>query len=514
MDERIAIGQHLFAGFTGLSLSADFVHTVNKHKIGNVILFGHNVGSAAQLKTLCTDIQKLVIGSTGYPAFIAIDQEGGTTSRLSEDCTIMPGAMAIAATGKPENAYLAGLITGRELCALGINFNLAPVCDINSNPDNPVIGTRSYGDTPGIVAEYALEMARGLTESGLLCCAKHFPGHGDTDVDSHVGLPVIHKNLEELTAFELIPFQAVIDAGIPAVMSTHILFPQIERERVPATMSLTILSDLLRARMGFDGLVLSDCMMMAAIADHYGTVRSAVQAINAGVDLAFISHSAELAAQACELLRADLQTGLVNPALFRASTERILWWKQGLKKPDTTGFEAVGGAEHRRQSQSLHEQALTIVHLPPGGLPALGTYPLLIGCLPPRQGKHDEDLLPFAEEMCRCLGGEALTLSDNPDADEVARVSLLAPGHSCVVMGTCGGHLQRGQLAVVRSLSEGAVPVICIALCSPYDLADLPPQVSTIAAYAYTPATLRALSRLLAGEIQAGGRLPVQLKGR
>lgn len=515
MEERIAVGQHLIAGFEGLSLSEDLVRAVREHRIGNFLLSARNIKSATQVKALCAEIQALVTQATGCPALIAISQEGGTVSRLSADCTSVPGAMAIAATGKPESARLAGRIIGQELRAMGVNFNLAPVFDINANPDNPVIGVRSYGDTPRQVIPYALEMARGLTDVGLICCAKHFPGHGDTDVDSHIGLPLVDKSLDELLAFELAPFQAAIDDGIPAVMSAHILFPKLEKERIPATLSRAIMTDLLRGRMGFKGLSLSDCMMMGAIADRYGTVNGIVEAVKAGVNLALVSHSLKLAVQASEQLLKQLRSGQMDATQLQASARLILHYKKRLKEPDASGLDQVGSKAHREAAQCLFEQALTPVHFPSGGLPGLGANPLFIGCLPAamsRLAPHDAQALSFAREMQLRFGGTALDMSENPDAKEVARLCTQAPGHSCLVVGTCNGHLQKGQLALVRALSEGALPVICIALRDPYDQTACPPPVSGIAAYDTNAATLSALSRLLKGEIAAMGRLPVALK--
>lgn len=516
MDERIEIGQHLFTGFTGLRITPEFERRMRESRIGNVILFAHNVGTAGQLRSLCADIQKLVMDATGYPAFIAIDQEGGVVSRLGEDCTIVPGAMAIAATGKPENAYTAGLITGRELRAMGVNFNLAPVVDVNSNPDNPVIGVRSYGEDPREVIRYGLQMARGLMDSGILCCAKHFPGHGDTAVDSHIGLPLVNKSLDELLACELLPFQAAVDAGIPGIMSTHILFPQLEPEKIPATMSRKIMTDLLKKRMGFKGLVLSDCMMMGAIADHYGTVNGMVAAIKAGVDLVFASHSADLAAQASQRMLEELRESRIDTGELRASTDLILKYKASLKAQETSDFDMVGSQAHRQQADTMYEQSLTAVHLPQERLPSLGDSPLFVGCLPfvPTQASSiGASRVSFADALRERFGGEAAVMSENPDMDEVARIAALAPEHSSVVIGTYNGHLRSGQLDVVRALAGSNVPVICIALRNPYDLASLPPQVSTVAAYAYNESTLRAITRLLDSEIIATGVLPVTLKG-
>lgn len=510
------LGQHLFAGFEGTRVTDAFARQVREAKIGNVILFSHNVGSAGDLRRLCAELQDLFREATGFPAFIAVDQEGGTVSRLGKDFAVVPGAMALAATGDPQNAYDAGLITGRELRATGINFDLAPVADVNSNPLNPVIGVRSYGEDPGNVARFACEMMRGLRDGGVLSCAKHFPGHGDTDVDSHVGLPLVDKPLEALLETELVPFQALIDAGVPAVMSTHILFPRLAPERVPATMSRKIMTGLLKERMGFRGLVLSDCMMMGAIADHFGSAEGIVQAIRAGVDLVFASHSAALAAEASRRLLSELREGRIDAAELRASTELILKCKSALPPPGEADPGCVGCAEHRRRVLELYGQSLTAVRLPPGGLPMPGARPLFIGCLPAIPSRVSSPVsaqVPFHEALQKRFGGDAFPMSEDPGAEEIARAAAQAPGHSCVVAGTCNAYLKTGQAGMVRALAASGAPVVCVALRGPYDLAALPPNVCGIAAYAYNDSTLDAVAKLLAGEIRAAGVLPVRLKG-
>lgn len=513
MDERRAIGQHLFTGFEGLTLSPQDEERIREARIGNVILFARNVGTAEQTRALCDRLQAVIGEATGLPALIAIDQEGGIVSRLGSDCALVPSAMAIAATGDPDCAYQAGLLTGQELRALGVNLDLAPVADVNSNPDNPVIGVRSYGGTPDTVARFALPMARGLQDAGLLCCAKHFPGHGDTAVDSHVGLPQVDKPLDQLLACELEPFRRLIGAGVPAVMSSHILFPQLEPERVPATMSRAVMTGLLRERLGFQGLVLSDCMMMGAISDHYGTLEGTLAALRAGVDMAFLSHSTLLAQQAARLLLSALRDGQLDRRALHASTDRILRVKAAL--PPAAPLQGVGSEAHVALADRLHERSLTAVRLPQGGMPPLGPEPLFIGCLPYRATQASSPALrqlSFADFMQARLGGTALTMSEDPDAAEVGRIAGRR-GHSSVVIGTCNGHQRRGQTELVRAMADGPAPVVCAALRNPYDLAGLPPQVTAIAAYAYSEPALRALARLLAGEIGAPGRLPVSLAG-
>ena len=417
MDLREQIGQRLVTGFPGTELTEDFRRMVREYKISNVILFRENITDCAQLKQLCGEIQALVRRETGHGAFITADQEGGLVTRLPGDAVNVPGAMAIAATGDPENAYRAGLLTGRELRALGVNFDLAPSVDVNSNPENPVIGARSYGDTPQEVSRYANRMIRGLLDGGVLCSAKHFPGHGDTDTDSHLALPCVDKSMEELERTELLPFREAVRAGVPAVMTTHILFPQLEPEHLPATMSRRIMTGLLREQMGFDGLIVSDCMEMRAIKDHFGTVNGVVAAMAAGVDLVFISHDTLLSGQAA-----------------------------------------------RAAEQAVAEGRLS-----------------------------------------------AAAMQPEPGREEIAALVELARRHTSAVVGTFNGRLRRGQLELVARLAEAGVPTVAVALRGPYDLAGLPESVWTLAAFEYTEQSIRAVARVLRGEAEPTGRLPVTL---
>ena len=493
-----------------MEMTAEFVESVRKYHIGNVILFEHNVANREQLYRLCADIRELVLRETGYPPFITIDQEGGAVSRLKEDCAVFPSAMAVSATGNPENAFTAGKITARELRALGVNFNLAPVVDVNSNPNNPVIGVRSYGDDPRQVAEYGLAMARGLSEGGILCSLKHFPGHGDTSVDSHLGLPRVEKTLAELQACELVPFQACIDAGVPAVMTTHILFPALEPDGVPATMSRRILTDLLKKKMGFTGLVISDCMMMGAIAQTYGTVQGSVAAIRAGVDLVFVSHDPKLASEAIDWIHAALEAGELDAREFAEATEKILRYKAQLPQ-DVPPMSEVGSAEHRAASERMTRAAITTVREAPF---ALGDHPLFLGCYrfrPTMASSPEDTSLSFPGAMQELLGGDACITSQDPTPEEIRAALSKAAGHSSLVINTYNARQREGQLALVREAVKLGLPTCVIALRSPYDLADIPEGVLTIAAYDYDRRTLAVLAEILSGKCKTTGKLPVRL---
>lgn len=513
LTAREKIGQRLVVGLSGTTIDNVIEELISKYKIANIILFKNNIESRTQLKKLCEDIQKLVKKHTGRGAFITIDQEGGMVTRLEQDSVNIPGAMGIAATGDSENAYQAGKITGDQLKALGVNFNLAPVVDINSNMDNPVIGVRSYGDCPEKVAEYTAAMARGLLDSGVIATAKHFPGHGDTNVDSHLGLPQINKTLEELEKCELVPFHKVIEANIPAIMSAHILFPEIEKEQIPATMSRRIITGLLKEKMGFKGLVVSDCMEMQAIKKYYGTVEGVKRAITAGVDLIFISHTAELAREASDVLVNALECGELSMEEMDASIQKIFAWKEYYADNFNTeiGFDVDKSKEIAYQ---LLQQSITPVKMPSNTLPELGSNPLFLGSMPFRAtnvSNKNEDTFNFSKYMAKHFGGKGIITSPDPTQDEIDRVLNEVENHSSIIIGTYNGHLYKGQLELVRKAAKKNKNVIAFALRNPYDLRELPENVYGIAVYEYTVNSFKAITEIFEKTFVLQGVLPVQL---
>jgi beta-N-acetylhexosaminidase len=508
----IKIGQRVAVGFDGYEIPDELRAYVKSHHLGNFILFSRNIRDSAQLRALCDNLQALAISANGVPAFISVDQEGGTVARLPEDATVLPGAMCVGASPDPEDAFRVGQIMGRELRALGINLNHAPCADVNSNPANPVIGVRSFGDSPETVGRLAARMIRGMAESGVLSCAKHFPGHGDTSEDSHLSLPCVEKSLQELEACELVPFAAAIGAGVPTMMTAHIRFPQIEPEAIPATMSRRIITGLLKQKMGYTGLVLSDCMMMKAIADHYGTVEGTVAALAAGVDMVYICHDAKLAAKACDAAAEALAAGRLSAAEMEQSAAKILAYKQNLP-PAGTEISAVGCDAHRQTAREIAGRGLTLLRPPSGTCPPLGDSPLFLGCAPFRvslASDPENRSVSFPYVMREALGGEAVIISPELGAEEIAGIVRQAAGHSAVVVGTFNGYMRTGQLALVRALAALSMPVVCVALCSPYDLSDLPDHVTGIAVFAYNSLGMSTAAACLAGTQKPVGRLPVR----
>jgi len=294
------IGQMLLFGWNGeteeerLGAGPHALRLIDEFAVGGIILMGRNAASAAQVRSTISELQARNAAAERPPLFVAVDQEGGRVQRLRPpDFTDFPFAKEIGDTGDPENARAFASAIAYELSSVGINWDFAPVLDVNNNPDNPVIGSRSYSEDADIAAAMGSAAVRGFqNDGGILACGKHFPGHGDTNVDSHHALPTILHDLQRLNDVELKPFRAAIDAGVAAVMTAHIVFPALDADR-PATMSPAILTGLLREQMGFAGLIITDDLEMRGVKDHWGSAEAAVQAVVAGADILLCCHAQE-----------------------------------------------------------------------------------------------------------------------------------------------------------------------------------------------------------------------------
>lgn len=500
MTLREKLGQLIMFGFPGLTPGPEALRLIEEYKAGNIVLFAHNLESAAQTRRLCEELRRRVQDATGVPPILSIDQEGGVVARLTADAVSFPSAMAITATGDVENARKAALYTGRELAALGMNCNLAPVMDVNTNAQNPVIGVRAYGSEPGPASDFALACIRGHVEAGVLPVAKHFPGHGDTSVDSHLGLPRVEKSLDELMDCELVPYRRAIAQGVPAIMAAHILFPALEKENLPASMSPAILQGLLREKLGFTGLIVSDCLEMGAIQDHYGTPEGFVAALKAGLDLACISHTPALALRALDLAYEAVMDGSLPMARVDEAVAHVLAAKQRFADA-AAPWEEVGCALHRKAARHIMEQAMTRLD-ENGVLPPVDEHALFVGCPAYRAtfaSSAPDDGNTFAQTLAGRFGAAFQVTPVQPaEADIQAVLQATRPGQT-VVAGTYNAHLNRGQLALVNALCEAGRKVIAVALRNPYDLPALSEKAWKLAAFEYTPLSFDAVEQVLRG---------------
>ncbi len=325
----IQVGQRMMTGFKGTKIPKELIETVKKQKIGNFILFGENIESAAQVKALCAELRDIALSETGHEPLISADQEGGRVERLPKDVVSTPSARKLAESGDENAAFEAGRRIGEALRELGLNYDLAPVLDVESVAGSRAIGDRSFGTDADTVSRFGCMMIKGIQSAGVLACAKHFPGHGGTAVDTHKSMPTITLDLKEIENVHLAPFRAAAAAGVKSIMSTHILFNALDDE-LPATLSRRVLTGLLRRDMGFDGIIITDCLEMGAIVSQYGTEQAALMAVGAGADMPLISHNCDKAGRAVEMMAEALDFGKLDGAEHHAALERILGAKEWL----------------------------------------------------------------------------------------------------------------------------------------------------------------------------------------
>jgi beta-N-acetylhexosaminidase len=320
-------------GFYGKTLTPDLAKLLARG-VGGVVFFARNVGTPEEVADATASIKR----QAARELFIALDQEGGQVSRLKQGFTEVPPMRAVGAAGSAALAREIGALVGREVRAVGFDMNYAPVLDFATNPANPIIASRSFGRTPEIVSELGVALAAGLESAGVAACGKHFPGHGDTSQDSHLELPRLPHSLKRLERLELVPFAAAAKAGVPSMMTAHVIFEPLDSV-YPATMSRPIIQGILRDKMGYDGLIVTDDIEMRAIADHYGIEDTVVRGLNAGIDHFLCCHTAELAHKAIEAVIRAVENGTVSREALAIANSRIArfatrYARPAVDKPD------------------------------------------------------------------------------------------------------------------------------------------------------------------------------------
>ncbi len=537
------------------------------HDYGGVLLFGENFVDAEQTLHLVSDIQNANLEGGGIPLLVTVDQEGGNVARISFGTSGI-GNMALAATGDPSNAKEMAGIYGKEMSLLGINTDFAPVVDVNNNPNNPIIGIRSFSDSPDVVSEYGVSYIDGLHETGTISTLKHFPGHGNTDTDSHTGFPLIDSTYEELKEFELIPFQKAIDSGADMVMTAHIQYPQIEKETytsistgeqvyLPATMSHKILTDILRNDMGFEGVIVSDALDMAAITENFSDEDVLSMTINAGVDLLILppvfdtdgfKHLDDMVETAVKLA----EDGTIDEQMIDNSVRRILTLKEKYGLLDITDFsvtedklleaeEGVGSSTNREAAWNLANKSVTIVKNENNAFPV-------------SLGSKEKALILFSDSCASRIGTGELARKElvnkgiitdesqiivmkNDKENKEECLSAVKKADYCVLVyrtysnacldpGTDDGFSSAVFDEIIALRHEEGTPVVVISCGLPYDAARFTDADAIVLAYnsspmkeipnesgagsAYAPNLAAALVSCFGG-VKATGTLPVSV---
>ncbi|MCK6210189.1 glycoside hydrolase family 3 protein [Georgenia sp. EYE_87] len=486
---------------------------VEKYDLGGVLYFAWsgNTANPQQTAVLSNGLQEAALGDDGpgVPLAVTIDQEGGIVARVGPPATVLPGNMALGATFDADLAYKQGQILGEEMRAIGVNVDFAPVLDLNSNPDNPVIGIRSMGEDPDTVSELGVAQIQGMQEH-VAATAKHFPGHGDTNVDSHYGLPVVTYDRATLDE-HLQPFQAAIDAGVDMVMTAHIIVEAID-PTLPGTLSPAVLTGLLRDEMGFEGLITTDALDMAAMAANWSQEEIAVLTIQAGSDILLNSPDVDASFDGVRQAVAD---GTLTEERLEESVRRILAWKaeRGILEDPFTDVEAVGDvlgdADHLATAATIADRSATLLRNEERTLPLDGDETVLVvgsgAGWPERVGpmlaERGVDVIADYENgtsPSAAYRARAVARASQGDVDAVVFTSYNATGNTA-------------QQQMVRELAATGVPVIVIATRNPYDISVFPDADAVVNSYGWNLVNFQGVVRVLLGDINPAGRLPVDI---
>ncbi|MBP3646835.1 MAG: beta-N-acetylhexosaminidase [Clostridia bacterium] len=501
---RQKIGQLVLYSMDGNAITPETETFIREYCIGNVIHFGNNVTDFSGAKALNKQLRDLILEScAGIEPFISIDHEGGRVFRFSQDFTWFPSHLSLSAADSESLTEAVGFAMGEELRAAGFNLNFAPVVDVNSNIGNVVIGVRSFGDNPEDVTRHGAAMARGMQRAGVMACLKHFPGHGDTTLDSHYFLPTVDKSLDELRATELKPYADILPQGAAdSIMTTHILFPQIEKERVPATMSPSILQGILRKELGFNGVIVSDGMHMLAIKDHYGVARGCVMAIKAGLDLLCIGTGGtgvqESQKECLDALYEAAVSGEIPMERIDEAVSRILCAKDRFGGP----FADISPdfAKHAELNKTVCHKAIT--RLTDGTISGKVFYvsapvkELAFGLT-----HADPRKLTFGQ-MASMYTGDAYTTIDK--LDEASEFDTLVIGVQTITETS-------PELEAARRALADNKKVAFVLLAAPYGAKHIPSGCIAVCSYTMTTEAVAAAIDVLTGKAEATGRMPVVL---
>lgn len=341
------IGQLVLVGMEGIKPNEATRTMIEEYHVGGFIFYKDNIQDANQALELFNGL-KAANANKPVPLFLSVDEEGGRVSRMPGELDKLPNARKIGNTGSEELAGQIGGIIGRELTGFGLNLDFAPVLDVNSNPDNPVIGDRAFGTKPEIVSRMGIAVMKGIREQGVIPVVKHFPGHGDTSVDSHLGLPVVEHDLTRLRKLELVPFKQAIQEGADVVMIAHLLMPKLDPEH-PASFSKAVIDDLLRQELGFEGTIISDDMTMGAIAEHYDIGDAAVQFVQAGGNIVLVGHDEEREKQVILALRDAVGSGKISEKTLDERVYTVL----KLKEKYALTNDAAAGPDTERINREI-----------------------------------------------------------------------------------------------------------------------------------------------------------------
>jgi beta-N-acetylhexosaminidase len=513
-----AVGQKLMLGFHGLQPPAEILEIIQRQHVGGATLFrSMNLEHPAQIRELTDALQRAAHEAGQPPLLLGVDQEGGTLMAVP-GTSRFPGNLALGAARSTELAYRTGLAIGRELAAMGLNVNYAPVCDVNNNPHNPVVGPRSFGSDPQVVAQLAAALIDGLQAAGVAATAKHFPGHGDVSSDPHFSMAVLAHDEERLRSIEFVPFKAAIRSGVKLIMTAHIALSEFDRGYYrPATLSPRILTELLRAEMKYPGVIISDALDMHAILQGTLNPLEAVCGAAAGLDLLLMTAFVDQAAIYESLCHAA-RRGLLSHEALMASAQRILALKEWVSKQTQPAMDVVGCAEHAALATEIAEKSITLVRDDAQHLPLrLNSDDRIVVIVPQPKDLTPADTSsydkPALADAIRTQHGnvDEIVIPIDPNEAEVAALADRVAGAALVIAGTINANQHPGQAALINTLIDRGQPMIAIALRMPYDVSAYPRVPTYVCAYSLQRPSLQVVAQALWGYLPFRGQLPVEL---
>lgn len=516
------IGQKLLIAFDGYDEPPPEIRkSINKIKPAGFTLFRSlNIDTLTQVRKLTGFLQDLARDQGLPPFLICADQEGGQLMAIG-DCTPLPGNMALGATQSPELAFKAGQVLGSELAALGINVNYAPCADVNINPKNPVIGIRSFGDDKTLVGLLASSVVKGIQSQGVAATVKHFPGHGDTHEDSHHKRTMLPHDLDRLKTVELPPFSDAINAGVKMVMTAHLGIQALDGlQAPPATLSHRVITELLRQKMGFPGVIVSDAFDMGAIQQGDFLGQEGIRAVQAGVDLLLLTSDSKDHVRIYDsLVKAIGQGSLLEETIY-TSIVRIM----ALKNWITTHFHApelhvIRSIEHLQVADEIADRSITRVqdrdHLLPLQLSPDKRIAVII---PEPQNLTPADtssyVRPDLANEIQSFHPNTISLTTTLSPEKHQRDSIIAnlKQSDLIIAGTINANSSPNQAALIRQLMETNIPLIVIAMRLPYDLEDFPQVGTYLCTYSILQPSMKAVAKAIFGKIPFEGKLPVLVR--
>lgn len=510
------IGRMFVVGLYGTSISPEIIDLIHNYRVGNIILFSRNISTPAELKKLTADLQhEAVLAGYHDPLLITLDQENGIVKRLDQGFSHLPGAMAIGATDNPQNAFDVYRASAEELKQVGVNWNLAPVADVNNNPLNPVIGVRSFGENPQQVSAYVEQAVAGIQTENVMATLKHFPGHGDTQVDSHLDLPVIDKSLADLAPLELIPFERGIAAGVDCVMLAHLDLPQIAENGLPASLSQNVVN-ILRKQLHFEGVIATDDLEMKAIADRVGTLQAGLLAAENGCDFIMISHSHQLQRETMTALYEKATQDKSLAQKIQQAAQRIVIMAKKYNGPTTTVDFSDLVAKHQKFATKIYDQSLCANHnvfptpVKKGDAIVIVSFSDEVMTGVEDRNNSRTDLAELFLEQGVDVKEFVFSKEENP-ASALAQLEQIPQNRPIIFVTRSIKQRQELPIKLITALVKETRPVTVVAVRNPYDENFIPNTTNFIATFEPTVEALQIAVSYMLGHTHANGHYPVTL---